>query len=320
MKLVKNLGLTRRIILRWKVHECDIILSKSCSRRLKSSRGAAWPELEEQLVREFNERIEAGLRVKGWWFVKRAKAIKRQLNPTHPIKFSNGWLEKFQRRHGISNRACTSTGQNPPADKVTVVRKFHRFIRRNTGRVGHWSAIANMDQTPMPFVFGGGKTFSLKGKSTIWVRGGQSGYDKRQCTVQLTVFSDGNPRVKPLIIFRGAGKRLSVNEKQQWDDRVTVCFQKNAWCDEEVMKMWIDEMWCPAVEKLGSKHLLVADVHKAQKTKAVLARLKEIGTTPALIPPGCTSLLQPLDVSFNKPFKQKCADLFHQHMEVREQS
>ena len=34
----------------------------------------------------------------------------------------------------------------------------------------------------------------------------QSGLDKRQCTVQLTVFADGEPRVKPLLIFKGLGE------------------------------------------------------------------------------------------------------------------
>ena len=44
-------------------------------------------------------------------------------------------------------------------------------------------------------------------------RGGASGLDKRQWTVQLTVFADGEPRVKPLLIFRGLGKRISLREK-----------------------------------------------------------------------------------------------------------
>ena len=37
------------------------------------------------------------------------------------------------------------------------------------------------------------------------VRGGASGWDKRQATVQLTVFADGVARVRPLLIFRGLG-------------------------------------------------------------------------------------------------------------------
>ncbi len=38
------------------------------------------------------------------------------------------------------------------------------------------------------------------------IRGGQTGLEKRQCTVQLTIFADGEPRVKPLLIFKGKSK------------------------------------------------------------------------------------------------------------------
>ena len=148
----------------------------------------------------------------------------------------------------------------------------------------------------MPFVFGGGKTYTEKGAKTVWVRGGQSGQDKRQGTVQLTVFADGEPRVKPMVIFRGTGKKTKEDEKAAWDNRVHVKFQENALCDETMKLDWVDELWAPAIQKEKGRSLLVADVHSAQKTERVLGRLKEIGTTPALIPPGCTSLIQPLDV------------------------
>ena len=39
-------------------------------------------------------------------------------------------------------------------------------------------------------------------------------------------FADGVARVKPLIIFRGKGKRISLKETVQYDKRVTVHFQE----------------------------------------------------------------------------------------------
>ena len=48
-----------------------------------------------------------------------------------------------------------------------------------------------------------------KGSKTVWVQGGISSLNKRQCTVQLTVFADGVPCVKPLVIFRGTGNRIT---------------------------------------------------------------------------------------------------------------
>ena len=76
------------------------------------------------------------------------------------------------------------------------------------GPLGQWTAhnIANMDQTPLPFIFTDEETYADTGQRCVWVRGGPSELQKRQCTVQLTIFADGSPRDKPLLIFRGKGK------------------------------------------------------------------------------------------------------------------
>jgi hypothetical protein len=68
-----------------------------------------------------------------------------------------------------------------------------------------------MDQTLLPFIFSSGETYADTGERSVWVRGGASELDKCQCTVQLTLFADGEPRMKPLLIFRGTGKRISFN-------------------------------------------------------------------------------------------------------------
>ena len=60
---------------------------------------------------------------------------------------------------------------------------------------------------------------------------------------------------------------------------------------------------------------LILDVHKAQKTEAVQALLDKCSTDTTYIPGGCTSLIQPLDVSFNKPFKNTVEWLATEHMQ-----
>ena len=125
---------------------------------------------------------------------------------------------------------------------------------------------ANMDQTPLPFSFCDGETYADTGEQSVWVRGGGSGLEKRQCTVQLTLFADGEPRVKPLIIFRGKGKRIPFSEQVKYDSRVVVRFQPNAWFDEEIMHFWTKNCWKPSCS--GPMHL-VLDVHRAQKTEEI---------------------------------------------------
>ena len=151
----------------------------------------------------------------------------------------------------------------------------------------------------------GGKGYETQGAKTVWHRGGASGLDKWQYTAQLTIFADGVPRVKPLLIFRGKGLRIAEAEKKQYDSRVVVCFQENACCDENVMKFWSRHMWKrPYSDDASRPRLLVADVHRAQTTDCVKKIIAdECNTSIVLVPPGCTSLVQPLDVTFNKEFK-----------------
>ena len=98
-----------------------------------------------------------------------------------------------------------------------------------------------MDQTPLPFVLDDDRTYDITGAEEVWCSSGASGLDKRQCTVQLTVFGDGVSRVRPTLIFRGEGKRITPDERRSWDKRENVYFQKNAWCDEVIMKKWTSD-------------------------------------------------------------------------------
>ena len=118
--------------------------------------------------------------------------------------------------------------------------------------------------------------------------------------------------MKPLIIFRGKGKRITFREKVHYDWRVHVAFQEKAWCDKPIMDMWIRQLWKPAC---SGDMLLILDVHKAKKTDAILESLDGCNTTPVYVPPGTTSLIQPLDITFNKPFKSEVEKLANEHMQ-----
>ena len=110
--------------------------------------------------------------------------------------------------------------------------KLFRKRRRGTFSLAD---IANMDQTPLPFVMDDSKTYDQTGSKEIWCASGSSGLEKRQCTVQLTIFPDGVSRVTPLVIFRGKDLRIKAEEKRKRNNRVKVLFEKNAWCDEKMM-------------------------------------------------------------------------------------
>jgi hypothetical protein len=73
-----------------------------------------------------------------------------------------------------------------------------------------------MDQTPLAFEFVNGMTYDKGGSSTVWLKESKSGWNKGQATLQACVFADGEPRRKPLLMFKGKEKSnpRSTEEKK----------------------------------------------------------------------------------------------------------
>jgi hypothetical protein len=48
-----------------------------------------------------------------------------------------------------------------------------------------------------------------------------------------------------VIIFKGQGKRISVQERNSWDPTIPVLFQPKAWVDGELLQ----KSWIPLLKK-----------------------------------------------------------------------
>lgn len=74
----------------------------------------------------------------------------------------------------------------------------------------------------------------------------------------------------------------------------------------EAMDLWTDKVWLQHVAgpTLPRKSVLVLDRHRGHLGDAFLTSIGELGTLPALIPGGCSSHLQPLEVCM-KPVLQR---------------
>lgn len=132
-----------------------------------------------------------------------------------------------------------------------------------------------------------------------------TGAEKQHITVVLTVAADGS-MLPPMVIFKG--KRCL---KLTASEGVLVCVQTKAWMDEDLIKEYLKHIWQPYVEETADRldlpdhnALLTLDSFKAHTTDNITKMMKEHGTTHCVIPGGCTSKLQPLNISINKPFKQ----------------
>ena len=194
-------------------------------------------------------------------------------------------------RHSLVLRCRTSLAQELPVSLEERITVFHKQISR-VKEINRFQFIGNMDETPLFFDVVPNKVIAKKGTKSIIVR--TTGSEKRHLTATLSVLSNGDV-LPAVVIFKGK-RPLDIAE-----ERVFVRVQEKAWMDEDLMLEWTDLVWEPATER--QRALLVLDSFSAHLTPAVKRKFKEINTVPVVIPGGCTSQVQPLDVCLNKPFK-----------------
>ena len=116
-----------------------------------------------------------------------------------------------------------------------------------------------------------------------------------------------------MTIFQGK-RELQISALTGW----VVAVNDKAWMREDVMLRWIREILRPYTQRRPS--LLVLDSFSAHITLKVREELCKIQCHPSIIPGGCTTKAQPLDVAINKPFKDRVRKLWMQYMQDRQEA
>ena len=140
-----------------------------------------------------------------------------------------------------------------------------------------------------------------------------TGSEKRHITVVLSCTASGD-LLPPMIIFKGKTERCIKGLKGTLG--VMIAYQEKAWMDGELMLKWIDSVWnksCKFNQPAGES-ILVMDSFSTHLTDAAVEKLHANSVYTVIVPGGCTSILQPLDVSLNKPFKAILRRHWQQYM------
>ena len=142
----------------------------------------------------------------------------------------------------------------------------------------------------------GNRTVDVKGASTVSIK--TSGAKKQHFTVILSCLADGT-KLKQEVVF----KRKKM-PKEKLPKNIIVFVQENGWVDEGVLFGWLRNVWFKRPGALlNGKSMLVWDMFCAHLLDSIKSELKKNKTYQCVIPGGCTSILQSLDVCLNKQFK-----------------
>lgn len=215
------------------------------------------------------------------------------------FKASNGWLEKFRKRHDIKFRSIC--GESSSVDMETVTNWEEKLPSLISGYSPE--NIFNADETGLFFRALPDKTLCFKGQSCA---GGKVA--KERLTVLLCASMSGE-REKPLVI----GKSLKPRCFKNMDvTKFGVDWKANrkAWMTREIMTEWLEQLDRKMMRQ-NRKVLLFLD----NATSHPDIKLNNVKVM--FFPPNVTSLSQPLDQGVIQNFKVKYRQLVLKHIVSR---
>jgi hypothetical protein len=142
-------------------------------------------------------------------------------------------------------------------------------------------------------------------EKTIHIRTSMN--NTKRATMAVTIMGDGTV-LPSTIMFKGKHEgRIARSEFAMYPAGHHYCFQEAALMDEQVMLAWVEEVLAPYVATAPEDiiPLLIFDSYQCHMMASVVYTIQELGVEVKHIPGGCTSLCQPVDVGFNKPFKSR---------------
>ena len=164
-----------------------------------------------------------------------------------------------------------------------------------------------MDETPLFADNMGKRTLDVKGAKEVRLR--KTGNSKKFQTLVLSINMDGSKN-KPCIVFKGKGNTAEARVLKHRED-IAVFFSDNGWMNTELTKKWIQAIFG---ENAQQKKLLIWDSFKCHYEKSVKQLLHGQNIFSAVIPGGCTSQVQTLDVCINRPLKARMEELYDDFM------
>lgn len=232
---------------------------------------------------------------------KKAIEVARTLPSLEDFKGSDGWLTRWKKRNKVGIRRGTNESQKLPNDFHEQVLQFKDTIQAKRREHDYTPfQVGNMDQTQCRFDMAPNTTNNKKGEKTIRIS--TSGGAKKGFTVALTALANGT-KLPAYVVFKEPSGRIPprVFANLHIPANIRLTATKNGWMTSDKMRDWCERVWGPNQNDV--RRLLVLDQAPIHRTAATREAIEGKDTDLVFIPAGCTSICQPADVSWNRPFK-----------------
>ena len=150
------------------------------------------------------------------------------------------------------------------------------------------------------------KTNSAIGTKSIRITTTKS--TKKGFTVALAANGAGE-KLLALIIFKEKGRKLGprVSKSLSFPANAWVTATTNGWMTSPMYNWWLNNLYGYDQQR----RLLIVDKYKSHTVEDNMRTVKiNCNSDLLFIPAGCTPLVQPMDVSINRPFKNKMQEIW----------
>jgi len=256
----------------------------------KKHRAVNFPLLEKALANWVLQCQSRNVKLKGDLIVEKAKKLlilSGVDEKDHP-KFSNGWLEKFQKRNKF--KSIKSYGESGSVN-MDIVETGRTKLKEITSKYERKN-IFNMDETGLFFSMAPDRTIA-----STQIQGVKQ--DKRRITLALTTNADGSEYISPLIIGH-ANKPRCFKKKSGKELGFNYISNKKAWMTALFFQDWLHE-FNQKMSIQNRKVLLLLD--NAPSHIAVEGEYSHVEVH--MLPANTTSKLQPMDAGIIAAFKRR---------------
>ena len=284
--------------------------SKNVPRKVVSK--PKYPSVDEATLKWVKQQRDAGVLVRGTEVLNAAKKFA-QLQGVEDFKASDGWLYRFKRRHGLSNRKVHGEALDCDESGLDDFRqKFSDLISKEGLLL---SQIYNADETGL--FYRSTPTNTLASEEEKKIPGRK--ISKQRFSALCGANATGLHRLKPVVV----GKAKQPRCLRGIMDRLPVVWfhSKNAWFTTKIFSEWFHSHFVPEVIRYQMKELkvdrsqvralLLLDNAPAHPAAAQL--VAENGRIRVMyLPPNTTALIQPMDqgviVSAKRHYRRRFLD------------
>ncbi|XP_048212573.1 pogo transposable element with ZNF domain isoform X5 [Perognathus longimembris pacificus] len=248
-------------------------------------------EAEEKLAEWVLTQREQQLPVNEETLFQKATKIGRSLEGGFKISYE--WAVRFMLRHHLTPHARRAVAHTLPKDVAENAGLFIEFVQRQIHNQDlPLSMIVAIDEISL---FLDTEVLSSDDRKENALQ--TVGTGEPWCDVVLAILADGT--ILPTLVFY----RGHIDQPANVPDSILLEAKESGYSDDEIMELWSSRVWRKHTACQRSKGMLVMDCHRTHLSEEVLALLSASSTLPAVVPAGCSSKIQPLDVCIKRTVK-----------------